>query len=95
MTLGFSGTCALKLVTMYTGIDMVTRFGHRMSTELKEFKWERRKKISGTYAPPPRSGCTMALWANSPIRSMGILFGGVRDVDESEEALTSEFFNDM
>ena len=62
----------------------------RMSTDTKELKWERRKK-SG-YAPSIRSGCTMALWANKDI---GILFGGVKDDDQSEESLVSEFYNDL
>lgn len=62
----------------------------RMSTDTKEFKWERRKK-SG-YAPSIRSGCTMALWANKDI---GVLFGGVKDDDQSEESLVSEFYNDL
>jgi hypothetical protein len=29
--------------------------------DYKKFKWEKRKKIG--YAPTPRSGCTMVLWA--------------------------------
>jgi len=61
-----------------------------MSTDTKELKWDRRKK-SG-YAPSIRSGCTMALWANKDI---GILFGGVKDDDQSEESLVSEFYNDL
>lgn len=61
-----------------------------MSTEMKQLKWERRKK-SG-YSPSVRSGCTMALWAN---RDIGILFGGVNDDDQSEESLVSEFYNDL
>lgn len=61
-----------------------------MSTEPKELKWERRKK-SG-YAPSVRSGCTMVLWAN---KDTGVLFGGVKDDDQSEESLVSEFYNDL
>jgi hypothetical protein len=62
----------------------------RMSLNLKELKWERRKKAG--YAPSIRSGCTMALWA---AREIGILFGGVKDDDQSEETLVSEFYNDL
>ena len=58
--------------------------------EKKELKWERRKKVG--YAPSIRSGCTMTLWAN---KDMGVLFGGVKDDDQSEETLVSEFYNDM
>lgn len=61
-----------------------------MSLDRKELKWERRKKTG--YAPSVRSGCTMALWAN---RDTGVLFGGVKDDDQSEESLVSEFYNDL
>ncbi|KAK3300958.1 uncharacterized protein B0H64DRAFT_449557 [Chaetomium fimeti] len=50
-------------------------------------RWERRKKPAN--APnPARAGATMA-WH----RGRGILFGGVHDVQESEEGIDSEFFN--
>jgi hypothetical protein len=61
-----------------------------MSSEIKEIKWEKRKKLG--YAPSLRSGCTMAYWAN---KEMGVLFGGVNDDDEGEERMKSEFYNDM
>ncbi|KAL2161473.1 hypothetical protein VTH06DRAFT_8035 [Thermothelomyces fergusii] len=52
-------------------------------------RWERRKKPAN--APnPPRAGATMAYH-----RGRGILFGGVHDVQESEEAIESEFFNGL
>ncbi|KAK3310550.1 uncharacterized protein B0T15DRAFT_41666 [Chaetomium strumarium] len=52
-------------------------------------RWERRKKPAN--APnPARAGATMAFH-----RGRGILFGGVHDVQESEEAIESEFFNQM
>jgi hypothetical protein len=52
-------------------------------------RWERRKKPAN--APnPPRAGATMAFH-----KGRGILFGGVHDVQESEEAIESEFFNDL
>ena len=71
-------------------ISLTLATNSRMSTEPKELKWERRKK-SG-YAPSVRSGCTMALWAN---KDTGVLFGGVKDDDQSEESLVSEFYNDL
>ncbi|KAF8313695.1 galactose oxidase [Clavulina sp. PMI_390] len=69
----------------FIGISLV-----RMSTDLKTLKWERRKKVG--YVPSVRSGCTMAYWAN---RETGVLFGGVKDDDQNEETLVSEFYNDM
>lgn len=50
-------------------------------------RWERRKKPAN--APnPPRAGATMAYH-----KGRGILFGGVHDVEESEEGIESEFFD--
>ncbi|KXX78094.1 Kelch repeat-containing protein 3 [Madurella mycetomatis] len=56
---------------------------------LPTVRWERRKKPAN--APnPPRAGATMAFH-----KGRGIWFGGVHDVHESEEAIESEFFNDL
>lgn len=52
-------------------------------------RWERRKRPAN--APnPPRTGSTMAYH-----KGRGIFFGGVHDVEESEEGIDSEFFNDL
>lgn len=52
-------------------------------------RWERRKKPAN--APnPPRAGATMAYH-----KGRGILFGGVHDVELSEEGIDSEFFNTL
>jgi len=52
-------------------------------------RWEKRKKP--TNAPnPTRAGATMASH-----KGRGILFGGVHDVEESEEGIESEFFNQL
>ena len=52
-------------------------------------RWERRKRP--TNAPnPPRAGATQAYHIGR-----GIMFGGVHDVEESEEGIDSEFFNDL
>lgn len=52
-------------------------------------RWERRKKPAN--APnPPRAGATMAYH-----KGRGIMFGGVHDVEESEEGIDSEFFNGL
>jgi hypothetical protein len=52
-------------------------------------RWERRKKPAN--APnPPRAGSTMAYH-----KGRGISFGGVHDVEESEESIDSEFFNTL
>ena len=52
-------------------------------------RWERRKRP--TNAPvPPRAGATMVHH-----RGRGIQFGGVHDVESSEEGIDSEFFNTL
>ncbi|EHY60130.1 Kelch repeat-containing protein 3 [Exophiala dermatitidis] len=52
-------------------------------------RWERRKRPAN--APnPPRAGATMSYH-----KGRGVAFGGVHDVEESEEGIESEFFNDM
>ncbi|RMZ91554.1 hypothetical protein DV736_g1197, partial [Chaetothyriales sp. CBS 134916] len=52
-------------------------------------RWERRKRPAN--APnPTRTGSTMAYH-----KGRGIFFGGVHDVEESEDGIDSEFFNDM
>ncbi|TVY43535.1 Kelch repeat-containing protein [Lachnellula occidentalis] len=50
-------------------------------------RWERRKKPANV-PNPPRAGATMAYH-----KGRGIMFGGVHDVEESEEGIESEFFN--
>jgi hypothetical protein len=52
-------------------------------------RWERRKRPANL-PNPPRAGATMAYH-----RGRGILFGGVHDVEESEEGISSEFFNGL
>ncbi|EED23449.1 Kelch repeats protein, putative [Talaromyces stipitatus ATCC 10500] len=52
-------------------------------------RWERRKKPAN--APnPPRAGVTMAYH-----KGRGIMFGGVHDIEMSEEGIDSEFFDTM
>lgn len=52
-------------------------------------RWERRKKPAS--APlPTRAGATMAYH-----KGRGIQFGGVHDVEASEEGIESEFFNTL
>ncbi|KAG9233234.1 hypothetical protein BJ875DRAFT_51311 [Amylocarpus encephaloides] len=52
-------------------------------------RWERRKRAAN--APnPPRAGATM-----THHKGRGIQFGGVHDVEESEEGINSEFFNTL
>ncbi|KUJ22258.1 galactose oxidase [Mollisia scopiformis] len=59
------------------------------STSPPTVRWERRKKPVN--APnPPRAGATMAYH-----KGRGIVFGGVHDVEESEEGIDSEFFNTL
>lgn len=52
-------------------------------------RWERRKKPANT-PEPKRAGATMAFH-----KGRGIMFGGVHDVEESEEGIDSEFFNGL
>ncbi|KAF3932850.1 hypothetical protein ABW19_dt0209661 [Dactylella cylindrospora] len=54
----------------------------------KVSKWEKRKKPGNL--PSTRVGITMAHH-----RGRGVVFGGVYDVEDSEEALESKFFDDM
>jgi N-acetylneuraminic acid mutarotase len=59
------------------------------SGTLPTVSWERRKRPAN--APnPPRAGATMAFH-----KGRGIMFGGVHDVEESEEGIDSEFFNQL
>ncbi|OJD37907.1 kelch repeats protein [Diplodia corticola] len=59
------------------------------SASLPKVHWERRKKAANP-PNPPRAGATMAFH-----KGRGILFGGVHDVEESEEGIDSEFFNQL
>ncbi|QKX58825.1 uncharacterized protein TRUGW13939_05953 [Talaromyces rugulosus] len=52
-------------------------------------RWERRKKPTNS-PNPPRAGITMAYH-----KGRGIMFGGVHDVEMSEEGIDSEFFDTM
>ncbi|OAQ72155.1 kelch repeats protein [Pochonia chlamydosporia 170] len=52
-------------------------------------RWERRKKPANP-PNPSRAGATMT-WH----KGRGILFGGVHDVEASEEGMDSEFFNQL
>ncbi|KAL9120304.1 MAG: hypothetical protein Q9187_003141 [Circinaria calcarea] len=52
-------------------------------------RWERRKKPANP-PNPPRAGAKMAYH-----KGRGILFGGVHDVEESEEGIESEFFDNL
>ncbi|KAK6948577.1 hypothetical protein Daesc_010347 [Daldinia eschscholtzii] len=52
-------------------------------------RWEKRKKPANTPVPS-RAGATMAYH-----KGRGILFGGVHDIEQSEEGMDSEFFNQL
>ena len=54
---------------------------------LPAVRWERRKRPANP-PNPPRAGATMAYH-----KGRGIMFGGVHDVEESEEGIDSEFFD--
>jgi N-acetylneuraminic acid mutarotase len=56
---------------------------------LPAVRWEKRKRPAN--APnPPRAGATMTAH-----KGRGILFGGVHDVEQSEDGIDSEFFNQL
>eukprot|EP00842_Homolaphlyctis_polyrhiza_P004374 jgi/Hompol1/4938/HPOL_000458-RA len=61
----------------------------KMSLQLETIRWERRKKPGGL-APNPRSGCTMTMY-----KGRGIMFGGISDLQESEETIESVCHKDM
>ena len=52
-------------------------------------RWERRKQPANV-PNPPRAGSTMTYH-----KGRGVFFGGVHDVEESEEGMESEFFNGL
>ena len=52
-------------------------------------RWERRKKPVNS-PNPPRAGVTQAYH-----KGRGIMFGGVHDVEESDEGIDSEFFDQL
>ncbi|KAK7987815.1 hypothetical protein PG989_008130 [Apiospora arundinis] len=52
-------------------------------------RWEKRKKPANTPAPA-RAGTTMTYH-----KGRGLMFGGVHDVEQSEEGIDSEFFNQL
>ncbi|KAH9991852.1 galactose oxidase [Xylariaceae sp. FL0662B] len=52
-------------------------------------RWEKRKKPANT-PNPPRAGATMTYH-----KGRGILFGGVYDVEQTEEGMDSEFFSQL
>lgn len=59
------------------------------STTPPTVRWEKRKKPTNS-PNPPRAGAKMT-WH----KGRGILFGGVHDVELSEEDMDSEFFNQL
>jgi len=59
------------------------------ANSLPRIHWERRKRPTNP-PNPPRAGATMASH-----KGRGIQFGGVHDVEESEEGIDSEFFNTL
>lgn len=63
--------------------------GDAPGSSLPVVRWERRKKPANM-PNPPRAGATMAYH-----KGRGILFGGVHDVEESEEGIDSEFFDTL
>ncbi|KAL9138749.1 MAG: hypothetical protein Q9175_000015 [Cornicularia normoerica] len=59
------------------------------SSAVPIMRWERRKKPVNS-PNPPRAGVTQAYH-----KGRGIMFGGVHDIEESEEGIDSEFFDQL
>ena len=60
-----------------------------ISTTTPQVRWERRKKPANL-PTPPRAGVTQAFH-----KGRGVMFGGVHDIENSEEGIESQFFNDL
>ena len=60
-----------------------------LSNAAPTMRWERRKKPVNTPSPP-RAGVTQAYH-----KGRGIMFGGVHDVEETEDGINSEFFDHL
>ncbi|KAB5594262.1 Galactose oxidase [Ceratobasidium theobromae] len=90
---GFSFLVTAEGAILHGGYVKEYVKGKRVEGKALEDTWllqYKRKKIG--YAPTPRSGCTMTLWAT---KSTGVMFGGVFDEDTSEETMESVFYQDM
>lgn len=59
------------------------------SSAVPSMRWERRKKPVNS-PNPPRAGVTQAYH-----KGRGIMFGGVHDIEQSEEGIDSEFFDQL
>lgn len=62
----------------------------KMKSDLKLVRWERRKKQG--FSPLPRAGCSLVQHGQKP---RYVLFGGVYDTEETEESLSSVFYNNL
>ncbi|TID30648.1 hypothetical protein CANINC_000803 [Pichia inconspicua] len=60
----------------------------KMKSDIKQLRWERKRKQG--WQPTPRVGCSMQQY-----KGRGYVFGGVYDLDETEETLSSEFYNTL
>ncbi|KAF2258578.1 galactose oxidase [Lojkania enalia] len=70
-------------------LRIIPPFSDAPSGALPTVSWERRKRPANP-PNPPRAGATMTFH-----KGRGILFGGVHDIEESEEGIDSEFFNQL
>lgn len=60
----------------------------KMKSDPKAIRFERRRKQG--FNPSPRVGCSLTYHKNR-----GIMFGGVYDIEENEEQIDSEFYNNL
>lgn len=88
----YGGYCKVKVKSsksLQKGKHLSDTWVLKMKTDLKQVRWERRKKQG--FAPSPRAGCSLTQHKQGRY----ILFGGVYDSEETEESIDSVFYNDL
>ena len=82
-------TVAKPLVHEDTWFLRITPPSSEVASTIPLVRWERRKKPANL-PTPPRAGVTQTFH-----KGRGIMFAGVHDVEESEEGIESQFFDDL
>ncbi|KAI9624545.1 hypothetical protein H4Q26_016774 [Puccinia striiformis f. sp. tritici PST-130] len=88
-----SARSGLSLLSIPEGIILHGGYSKVYITKSKakgKLKWEKRKRVG--QVPNLRSGSTMVNWVN---KALAVGFGGVLDLEDNEEGLVSEFYNDL
>ncbi|ODV83351.1 hypothetical protein CANARDRAFT_203391 [[Candida] arabinofermentans NRRL YB-2248] len=85
----YGGYCKVKAGKgLQKGKILNDCWGLMMKSNLKEVRWERKRKQG--WQLPPRVGASMTAH-----KGRGMIFGGVFDYEETEETLDSEFYNTL